>query len=141
GGYTRLICSAAKRGAAEHAPNSWRYRLVERFALLALHSSLDMDSVLPRDIEGSLTAQLREIEDEILVAREAATQAGHAVERMLDLLETSDFPEYRARMELRSKQRAEAEATAERLENAANAVRVHMAEEAQDREATEGTLQ
>ncbi len=76
-----------------------------------------------------------------MVAREAAAKAGQAVERMLDLLETSDLPDYRTRMELRSKERLEAETNAERLEATANAVRVHIEEEARDRRTTDGTLQ
>ena len=140
GGYTRLVCSNAKNGASGHAPNSWPYSIVERFGLLAFHAALDLGSIFPNADASNLTAQLKGIEGQTLVAREKATQAKNAADVMLNLMETSDLPEYRERMEQRSRERADAETEAKRLEKTADAIRISMSERARDTLNTEDAL-
>ena len=140
GGYMRLVCSSAKNAASGHAPNSWPYSIVERFGLLAFHAALDLGGIFPNADASNLTAQLKGIEGQTLVAREKATQAKNAADVMLNLMETSDLPEYRERMEQRSRERADAETEAKRLEKTADAIRINMTERVRDKSNTEEAL-
>lgn len=140
GGHTRLTCGNAKRGAASHAPNSWKYPIAERFTLLALHTHLDLAGMFPTAQAGAMREALSDIEGRLMVAEAAKARAGRTIEQMLKLFEEEDLPTYRDRVRSATKEKQDAEAEATRLEEAADAIRVNIAEGERDRVNAEDAL-